>query len=116
MPPRSPRKDAAYLNDMREACAKIVARTGRRRLVDLVSDEEFRDGVVLQLIHLGEAAGQLSEQTKHSYPQVSWREVIGLRNLLVHKYWAVDHLKIWEYAQADVPALLNTLSNSSPID
>jgi uncharacterized protein with HEPN domain len=113
MPPRSTRRDVAYLCDMREACAKIVARTSRRQFVDLASDEEFRDGVVLQLSHLGEAASHLTEEAKRSYPTVAWRELVGLRNLLVHRYWAVDHLKIWEYARDDVPALLATLSGET---
>jgi uncharacterized protein with HEPN domain len=114
MPRSSPRRDAAFLNDMREACATIITRVSRRSLVDLASDGEFRDGVVLQLSHLGEAASHLSEETRRAYPDVAWRELAGLRNLLVHKYWVVDHLKIWEYARADVPALLDTLSETKP--
>jgi uncharacterized protein with HEPN domain len=114
MPPRNTRRDAAYLNDMREACATIVARASLRTLVDLASDGEFRDGVVLQLIHLGEAASQLTDETKRRYPAAAWREIIGLRHLLVHKYWAVDHLKIWEYARNDVPELLDTLTETKP--
>ena len=110
MPRRSTRMDAAYLNDMCEACATIASRTSHRSLADLVSCGEFRDGVVLQLIHLGEAASQLTDETRRAYSDVSWREVVGLRNLLVHKYWAVDHLKIWEYARTDVPALLAILT------
>jgi uncharacterized protein with HEPN domain len=112
MTPHSPRKETAFLNDMRDACAEIISRTNRRNLVDLASNGEFRDSVVLQLSYLGEAASHLSEETRRAYPTIAWRELVGLRNLLVHKYWAVDHLKIWEYAQTDVPALLETLSET----
>lgn len=101
--------NAAFLNDMREACATIISRTRHRKLTDLVEDGEFQDGIVLQLIHLGEAASQLTDETKNKYPDVSWRVVIALRHLLVHRYWTVDHLKIWEYVKKDVPELLNTL-------
>ena len=104
------RKDDAYLSDMLVACTTIVDRTRRRRLPDLASDGEFRDGVVLQLIMLGEAASHLSDEARKRYPGMAWREVIGLRDLLVHRYWVVDHLKIWEYAREDVPALLHALS------
>jgi uncharacterized protein with HEPN domain len=107
---RRERRDDAYLSDMLVACTTIVERTQRRQLPDLASDGEFRDGVVLQLIMLGEAASHLTDEARKRYPGAAWREVIGLRNLLIHKYWVVDHLKIWEYVRTDVPALLHTLA------
>lgn len=110
---RRDREDDAYLSDMLVACTTIVDRTRRRRLPDLASDGEFRDGIVLQLIMLGEAASHLSDDGRKRYPGAAWREVIGLRNLLVHRYWVVDHLKIWEYAREDVPALLHALSGKN---
>ena len=110
---RKERKDDAWLCDMLVACITIVDRARRRQLPDLASDGEFRDGIVLQLIMLGEAASNLSEEARKRWPGVAWREVIGLRNLLVHRYWVVDRLKIWEYVRDDVPALLQNLSEKN---
>jgi uncharacterized protein with HEPN domain len=78
-----------------------------------MTNGEFRDGIVLQLIMLSEAASHLTDEVKKNYPGVAWREVVGLRNLLVHRYWVVDHLKIWEYVRTDVPTLLQTLSEKN---
>ena len=58
---------------------------------------------MLQLILLGEAANHLTDEARKRYPGASWREVIGLRDLLIHRYWVVDHLKIWEYARDGHP-------------
>ena len=101
--------DAAFLDDVREACATIVARLEHRRFPDLVDNAEFQDGLVLQLLHAGEAAAHLTEKTRRRYPDAPWKEMIGLRNILAHKYWSTDLMKIWEIASEDVPALLQML-------
>ena len=110
MPSRN-RNDAAFLNDVAEACGTIIERSRHRNFSDFVSNGEFRDSVILQLIILGESSNYLTDRTKDLYPGAPWREVIGLRNLLIHKYWTVDHLKIWKVVQEDVPQLLELLSS-----
>ena len=104
------RKKASFLDDVRESCGTIVERSKHRNFSDLVSNGEFRDGIVLQLIFLGEAASHLSKKTRDLYPEAPWRSIIGLRNVLIHMYWTIDFLKIWKVVHEDVPELLKTLS------
>jgi uncharacterized protein with HEPN domain len=102
--------DAAFLDDIREACALIVSRLRKRKLPDFISNTELQDSVVLRLIVIGEACKNLSEAARKRYPDVQWKDMARLRNLAVHHDWKMDALKIWEIAQEDVPLLLTTLS------
>jgi len=102
-------RDAAFLNDIREACAKITKKLKNCKFPHFADDEDLRDIVVLQLIIIGEAARQLTDKTRNLYPQVPWSEMIGIRNILAHTYWSADALKIWETATRDIPELLRLL-------
>jgi len=58
---------------------------------------------------IGEAASQVSVATRDSSPGIPWREIIGMRNRLVHGCAAVDHDIVWDVASADIPALIVSL-------
>jgi uncharacterized protein with HEPN domain len=102
--------DAAFLDDIREACALIVSRLRNKQLPDFVSNTELQDSVVLRLIVIGEASKNLSEAGRKRYSDVQWKDMSRLRDLAVHHYWKIDALKIWEIVQEDVPFLLSRLS------
>jgi uncharacterized protein with HEPN domain len=102
--------DAAFLDDILEACALIASRLRKKQLPDFVSSTELQDSVVLRLIVIGEACKNLSEKARKRYPDVAWKDMARLRDLAVHHYWKIDALKVWEIAQEDVPFLLSRLS------
>ncbi|MCA1673932.1 MAG: DUF86 domain-containing protein [Actinobacteria bacterium] len=98
------RGDAERLTDMLQAAARIEeqAAQGRERF--------FRDEIVqLALVHLvqiiGEAASKLSADVRQRHQQVPWRQVIGMRNRVVHDYFEVDLDILWEVVSSDVPKL-----------
>jgi uncharacterized protein with HEPN domain len=86
--------DAAFLDDIREACALIVSRLRKKQLPDFVSDTQLQDSVVLRLIVIGEACKNLSEKTQKRYRGVQWKDMARLRDLAVDHYWKIDALKI----------------------
>jgi len=105
--------DVAFLDDIREACVTIATRLGRRKFTEFVDNGELRDSIVLQLIHIGEAANNLTDIARSRFPEVPWRAMTGLRNLLVHSYWTTDALKLWETASKDIPVLLEALNKDA---
>lgn len=99
------RTDAAFLDDIREACALIMKRVEGKKLPDFVNNRDLQDSIMLRLIVLGEASKNLSETARRRLSSVQWKDMIRLRDFAVHHYWNIDALKIWKMVQSDVPKL-----------
>ena len=76
-----------------------------------VSWDEFtrkrliQDGLVRQLTIIGEAAGHVAASVQQAHPEIPWSEIVGMRHRLVHDYFRVDLVTVWETVQYDLPVL-----------
>jgi hypothetical protein len=59
------------------------------------ANDEKRAAVERQLFIIGEAAARLPDDWKQRLPEVPWRKIVGLRNLLAHGYWVIDAEELW---------------------
>ena len=85
-----------YLDDILEAIHQI-----RTYLTDLdkdtfTKDRRTQDAVIRNLEIIGEAAGNLPDQFQKTAPEIDWRKIKGLRNILIHKYFVVSLPIIWD--------------------
>ncbi|BCZ92469.1 DUF86 domain-containing protein [Thermus thermophilus] len=72
-------------------------------------DDRTVDAVVRNLEVIGEAARQIPSEVRERYPEVPWRRVIGLRNVVVHEYFAVDVEIVWTVVRQSLPELKEAL-------
>jgi len=96
------RDDRQRLTDIQEALEKID-RYSNRGKEQFLSDELVQVWVIHHLQIIGEAANGVSQVTRERYPVVSWGKIIGLRNILVHHYFAIDAKEIWAVIERDIP-------------
>lgn len=102
-------RDEAYLQDIVIACRKVAA------FIDGIDQEAFEQQEVLQqavirmIEIIGEAARNLSAALKDSHPEIPWREIVNMRNILTHMYWRVDVEKVWDTARNDLPDVIARL-------
>ena len=75
---------------MIEAADQAVALVDGVTVDELAGDRQRRDALLWNFTVLGEAAGQLSDDIKTRFPEVSWQQPVRLRNRIVHGYWSVD--------------------------
>ncbi len=109
-------RDDAYLTDIAIACRKAHAFVDGVRW-DEVERDELRQQAVIRMIEIvGEAARNLSRALKDAHPEVPWREIINMRNILAHAYWRVDAAKVWETIQHDLPKLLASITPLLPLE
>lgn len=54
---------------------------------------------------IGEAANHISPELIQRYPDIEWRRIIALRNILIHGYFGVDAKIVWDIIQEDIPKL-----------
>lgn len=82
---------------------------------DFLSSEQLQDAVIRRLEIIGEAVKNLPEEIFKKHPALPWKQVAGMRDILIHQYFGIDLELTWEVIQVEVPALkskLETLLNS----
>lgn len=70
-----------------------------------VSDSMMYNATLRQLEIIGEASSRLSVALVQENNQVPWPQIVGLRNLVIHEYFGVDDMIIWNIVQYDLPEL-----------
>ena len=71
----------------------------------LINDYQLQSALVRQVEIIGEAAKHLNPELIKKYPEVDWREATGMRNVLVHDYFAVNLDVLWDTIQKNIPVL-----------
>lgn len=94
---------------MLEAIRRIEKYAQRGRAAFL-EDELLQTWTVHHLEILGEAARALSDGARQAATDIPWRQVIGMRNILVHDYFGIDLGEVWNSVEHDVPPLKARLS------
>lgn len=109
---RPEERDTAFLWDMLEAARTVVRILGDRSLEEFIREEEeiVRLAVERKLEVLGEAARRISGELRERHPEIPWKDVVGLRNVISHQYEKVDYAEIYRICRERIPSLVEQLS------
>ena len=81
-----------------------------RTRADLDTDQMLLLALLKCLEIIGEAAANVSAPTRAQFPGVPWGQVVRMRNILIHEYFAVDPEVVWSTVTADLPPLVAALA------
>ena len=96
--------DRVYLLHIRDAVQRVQRYTADGR-EDFFADEKTRDAVIRNLEIIGEAAKQLSEPTRSQQADIPWKQISGMRDVLIHHYFGVKLDTVWEVVEKHLPPL-----------
>lgn len=71
----------------------------------LVKDETLKRAFVRSLEVIGEAAKNISSEFRQKHPDIEWRELTGLRDKLIHRYFGVKWEIVWDVVKSKIPQL-----------
>lgn len=92
-----------FFVDILEAITSIKEYTQGMSYNEFLKDKRTRDAVVRNLEIIGEAAKNIPDDTKEKYPEVNWKEMAGMRDKLIHEYFGVSNVVVWETVTDDIP-------------
>ena len=98
------RSDRLRLEDMRDAIDEVARYLPADRAA-FDRDPPVQSHIYRHVMIVGEAAWQLSQALKDANPQVPWKQIAGMRHIMVHDYFKVDWNIVYETAKTHVPAL-----------
>ncbi len=95
-----------YLYDVSQACEALLGFIQNKKLEDYKSNLLLRSGVERQIMIIGEAMNQAIKTAPELSAEIdNIRQIVNLRNVIVHGYATVENETIWGIIQDDVPKL-----------
>jgi len=100
-----------FLEDIVESSIKILRYVNRMTFEQFIGDEKTYDAVLRNLEIIGEAVKNVSDEIRRTYPEVEWKKIAGLRDIVAHEYFGVDETIVWDIIQNKLPALREQIGN-----
>lgn len=91
-----------YIEDMLESIDLIEKYIGALAYERFEKNYETQDAVIRRLGIIGEAASRLTDEFKKKYPGIPWKQIVGLRNVIIHDYSTLNLKTIWEIITKDL--------------
>ncbi|NEP58067.1 MAG: DUF86 domain-containing protein [Symploca sp. SIO2G7] len=107
-------RDLQFLLDMLQSAELIRTYTAQCSKIEFVNNVQLQDSVIRRLLVIAEAARRVSEGTRQRLPNISWQEINGMRNRLVHEYDDVNLNIVWDVVQLEIPSLIKELKMQIP--
>ena len=98
-----------FLKDIHESSARVLEYAGAMTREVFFEDRKTMDAVMRNLAIIGEAAKKIPADVRRKYPDVAWKKMAGLRDIVVHDYFGIDEDIIWDVVSIRIPELTRHL-------
>ena len=105
------KNDSIYLSHILDSIERIEEYTKGMEKKDFSSSNLVQDGTIRQIEIIGEATKSLSKDLREEYSQISWRDIAGMRDRLIHHYFGINVDIVWQIIRIDLPKLKEDLSS-----
>ncbi len=99
------------LQDILQSITGIEQRTANITFEEFQNNETLVKAVLYDFVVIGEATRTIPDQIQNRYPDIPWRLMAGMRNVVTHEYFQVDLARVWETIQDDLPRLVSQLQD-----
>ena len=96
---------------MLDAANEAMSFVKESNLENLYTDRKLALSLVRLIEIIGEAASQISPETKELYYEIPWQSIVGMRNRLIHAYFDIDLNLVWGTVNNDLPSLISGINH-----
>lgn len=100
-----------YLDDIPESLTRIKNYVNGLSFKEFSNDQKTIDAVLRNFEIIGEASKQVPDGFKSKYTEMPWKEMAGMRNILIHTYFGVNLKIIWRTITTRIPELTTGIQN-----
>lgn len=101
----SERDSLVFLEHILENIKKIES-FSKNISKETLSKNELKQYAIMRAIEIiGEAVKNIPVETKYKYPSISWKDIVGTRDIMIHHYFGVDLDIVWDIIKKDLPKL-----------
>jgi uncharacterized protein with HEPN domain len=105
------RETRLFVEDILQSITKIEEYTENLKKEEFFQDSLTQDAVLRRFEIMGEAVKNLPEDFRLNHPDVPWRQIAGLRDVLIHGYFGVNLGRVWLAIEKDLPNLKTRIIN-----
>src|SRR5436190_12839098 len=95
--------DRFFLLHIRDAVQRVLDYTHDGREFFL-TDRKTQDAVIRNIEIIGEATKNLSDALRSNHPDIPWKQIAGMRDTLIHRYFGVNLELVWQVVEHELPA------------
>ena len=105
------KKEDIFIRHILENIEKIEEFSKGLSKKDLENDELRKYAIVRAIEVIGEAVKNLSQEFKEKHKDIPWKDIIGTRDIMIHRYFGVDSEVVWDIIENNLPDLKKKLKS-----
>lgn len=99
------REIKVYLQDILDSIEAVEEYVKGVSEANFLNNRQVQDAVMRRLEIIGEAVKGIDEKTRADYPDIPWKKIAGMRDILIHEYFGANPARVWAVIVNDLPSL-----------